>query len=70
MKRVRVSLRGLFPLMLAAFCVAAPLAALPPSENASSIDVPTLDGVGLASLTGVLIMSGAWLLAHRRSKKR
>jgi LPXTG-motif cell wall-anchored protein len=32
--------------------------------------VPTLDGAGLASLAGVLTMTGAWVLARRRSKKR
>lgn len=65
MKHARVSLFGLFSVLVAAVA-----AALPPVGNANNLlAVPTLEGVGLASLAGVVTMTGAWLLARRRSKK-
>jgi len=37
--------------------------------NASFADVPTLTGVGLATLAGGLAMVGAWAMARARRKK-
>ena len=37
--------------------------------NASTVAIPTLDGLGLATLAGGLAMVGAWAMARARRKK-
>ncbi len=62
---------GRFSVLAFGFLVALPLGAgAAPAGNFSGGNLPTLDGAGLASLAGVLTMSGAWLLARRRGNKR
>jgi len=41
----------------------------PRGGNSSSIvEVPTLDGLGVATLVGGLAMAGSWVVARRRRK--
>lgn len=40
-----------------------------PNGNAFSVAVPTLDGLGLATLAGGLAMAGAWAMARARRKR-
>lgn len=49
----------------------AALAQLPQngSTNSPLSAIPTLGDVGLASLAGVLLIGGAWLLSSRRPRK-
>lgn len=69
MKPIRRSLADRFPVLAVAFLVGFPVGMGAQIYNASEVTVPTLDGIGLASLAGVVTMTGAWLLAHRRTKK-
>lgn len=39
-------------------------------ENASLIQVPTLGGIGLGALAGVLAMAGAWAVSRNRKNKQ
>jgi len=50
-------------------CFAMPLAA-GAQGNTSQVVVPTLDGVGLASLAGLLSIGGAWWLSRHRDKDK
>jgi hypothetical protein len=38
--------------------------------NEPDLDIPTLDGFGLAALAGVLSVGGAWLLSRHRDKQK
>ncbi|MEO8503533.1 MAG: IPTL-CTERM sorting domain-containing protein [Acidobacteriota bacterium] len=49
--------------------LALPLTAVAGPANGQSIQIPTLDGVGLASLAGALAMGGAWVMARKRNRK-
>jgi len=40
-----------------------------PSWAGTAAPIPTLDGVGLATLGGAVAMAGAWLVARRRNKE-
>ena len=47
-----------------------PLAAAAQAQNASNVTIPVLDGAGIASMAGILTMTGAWALARHRGRKR
>jgi len=52
--------------------VAEAVAQVPPNGNSprpTASAIPTLDGVGLATLAGGLAMAGAWAMARARRKK-
>jgi hypothetical protein len=53
---------------LCAFLI--PLAAGAQVTNASNVSIPVLDGAGIASMAGILTMTGAWALARHRGRKR
>ncbi len=52
---------------IAAFLI--PVAAAAQVGNAPVSGIPVLDGAGIASMAGVITMTGAWLLARRRARK-
>ncbi|MFI5166282.1 MAG: hypothetical protein ACHQQS_06670 [Thermoanaerobaculales bacterium] len=70
MRSTRRVLSSVFRVVIACCGLLLPIVAGAQATNANTITVPTLDGAGLASLAGVLTMTGAWVLARRRSKKR
>ena len=51
--------------VLAALAVAQPGWA---GGNGNNASIPTLDGVGLATLGGAVAMAGAWLVARKRNR--
>ena len=59
---------GMLQLLVALLCLMVPAAAWAGGNN-NAAGVPTLDGVGLASLAGGLAIAGSWLAARRRNKK-
>ena len=46
-----------------------PLVAGAQAQNANNISIPVLDGAGIASMVGIVTMTGAWALARHRSRK-
>lgn len=38
-------------------------------ENAPDVDIPTLGGIGLGALVGVLAMAGAWAVSRNRKNQ-
>jgi len=69
-KRFRMSSPALLPFVAVTCSTLLAWPAAAQVGNASITRIPTLDGVGLASLAGILTMSGAWLVARRNSRKR
>jgi hypothetical protein len=39
------------------------------SENARNVQIPTLGGIGLGALVGVLAMAGAWAVSRNRKNR-
>lgn len=71
MKFGHLRLPGLRVVVLAAGWICLPMAAVAGSVgNFSFAQVPTLDGVGLASLAGALAMAGAWFATRNRNSKK
>lgn len=69
MKRFRHASSALVPFVAVTCSTLLAWPAAAQVGNANITRIPTLDGVGLASLAGILTMTGAWLAARRSSRK-
>jgi hypothetical protein len=68
MKRAPSLASGLSALLTLLGCLALPAAAA--AQNTNTSVIPTLDGVGLAALAGVLSIGGSWWLWRHRDKDK
>lgn len=68
MKHVRTYSSQVTRALVTLSLLGCPAAAAQGNGNASAINVPTLDVIGLASLAGVLAMAGAWKVSRGNKK--